>query len=253
MKNNLILLVILVIALLSVVSCGSKVSQEEYDRVSNELSMIQGQLESLQGKLAEAGLLKTENEELSQQCDTAKGEYDDLQAEFEELSSEYEELNKQYGIVKGEYNGLQVEIEELVVAYEELSSKYDAIIAQTAVDITEDDLEQAIFAFINEDRKNNGIDELSWGINLYKVARDNSVSMAENQRLEYHSHGGNQEVYRATGYMQTDIMAEAVFKLWKNTENYALKFLNGNMNYGAVAVYKSGGIYNITFINDYFR
>ena len=65
MRKITILSMLLVMALFVVPSCASGISQQEYDRVSNELSTIQSQLASLQGKLAEAELLQAQNEELN--------------------------------------------------------------------------------------------------------------------------------------------------------------------------------------------
>jgi hypothetical protein len=48
-------------------------------------------------------------------------------------------------------------------------------------------------------------------------------------------------------------MANAAFTVWKNRQGYERSFLSVGANYGAVAVYKSGEIFYITYVADYFR
>jgi len=72
MRKITILTVLLVIALFSVPSCAPTVSQQEYDRVNDELSTIQSQLAPLQSKLAEAELLQARYDELSKLHDKLK-------------------------------------------------------------------------------------------------------------------------------------------------------------------------------------
>jgi len=231
MRKITMLSMLLVIALFSVPSCAPTVSQQEYDRVSNELSAIQNQLASLQDKLAEAELLQAQNEELNKQYDAVKSEFETMQAKYEELSIEYEELNKQF---------------------EELSKQYDIIIERTA-EINEEDVEQAVFKLINQERKDSGLDELMWGKYLYKKAIANSRNMATNRRLEYSDRPSGQEVYWATGHSTTDGIANATLIILKNKARYELNFLIKGFNYGAVAVYKSGEIFYITCMADYYQ
>ncbi len=238
MRKITMLSMLVVVALLSVPSCAPIVSQQEYDRVSNELSAIQSQLESLQGKLAEAELLQVQNEELNKQFDAVKSEFEIMQAKYEELSTEYEELNRQY--------------EGLNKQFEELSEQYDIIIEETA-EINEEDVEQAVFKLVNQERINNGLNELMWGKNIYTWAISNSRSMATNKRLEYSEMIGWQDVFWGTGYSTTDGIANAALTVWKNHKLYERNFLSEGAKYCAVAVYKSGEIFYITYVADYFR
>jgi multidrug resistance efflux pump len=79
MRKIIIPSVLLVIAMFGVPSCAPTVSQPEYDRVSNELSAAQSQLELLQGKLAEAESLQANYEELSKQHVIAESERETVQ------------------------------------------------------------------------------------------------------------------------------------------------------------------------------
>lgn len=259
MRKFSILSMLLFIALFSVPSCAPTVSQQEYDRVSDELSAIQSQLASLQGKLAEAELLRVKYEELSKLYDMVKGEHKTMQAQYEELSSKYEELNKQFDIVKTEFETMRAKYEQLSTEYEDLNNKYEElskqyeIVTEEPAEINEEDVEQAVFQLVNQERKNNGLNELMWGDNLYKWAMANSRSMATSKRLEYSELFSWQEVFWATGYSTIDRIANAALTIWKDGKQYERNFLSKGANYGAVAVYKSGEIFYITYIADFFK
>ncbi len=264
MRKTAMLSMLLIIALLSVPSCAPTVPQPEYDKVKNELSTIQSQLTSLQGKLAEFEMLQAQNDMLGKQFDTAKSELETLQAqnealgkqfdtvksEVETLQAQNEKLGKQYDTVKSEFLTLQAQYEELSAEYDELSQQGE-VVEETA-EIIEADIEQALFALVNQERINDGIDELMWGVNIYKSALANSRNMATRKRLEYPEYGW-QEIFWATGYSTTDGIANAALTVWKNRLLYETTFLNRVTKYGAVGVYKSGEIFYITYVADNFR
>jgi len=258
MGKIIMLSMLLVIALFSMPSCSPEVSQQEYDRVSNELSAIQSQLASLQGKLAEAESLQGEYEELSERYDTLKAERETIQTKYEELNGQYEELNKQLGPMKSELETMQSDYEELNGQYEELNNKYEelseqfAVVTEEPAEVNEEDVEQALFELINQERGDNGIDELMWGKYRYKDAIAHSSYMATNKKLEYPEWGW-QEIFWATGYDTADEIANAALTVWKNRQQYEKAFLNRATLYGAVAVYKSGEIFYITYTADYFQ
>jgi len=258
MRKITILSILLVIALFSVPSCAPTVSQQEYDRVNDELSTIQSQLAPLQSKLAEAELLQARYDELSKLHDKLKSERETTQAQHEELSTKYEGLKKQFDTVKSEFETTQAQYEELSTEYEglneqfeELSKQYELIVEETG-EIREEDIEQAVFQLVNQERINNGLDELMWGVQLYKSAISNSRKMATNKKPEYPEFGW-QEVFWATGYSTTDKIASAAFTIWKNGLQYERMFLNRVTLYGAVGVHKSGEIFYITYVADYFN
>ena len=250
MRRITVLSMLLVMALLSMTSCSPKVSQQEYDRVSSELSAIQSQLASLQGKLSEAESLQGEYEELSERYDTVKSEFETMQAKYEELSGNYDKLHlmqSEHEAMQSKYDELSTEYEELNSKYEELSKKYEEATEEPA-EINEEDLEQAIFQLINQERINNGIDELIWSDLLHKWAIQNSLNMSIYKRYEYSDYGSWQEIFWAAGYDTIDKMANAAFIVWKNSLQYETNIINKNANYGTVAVFKSGEIYYITYI-----
>jgi uncharacterized protein YkwD len=206
-----------------VVGCG--ISEEVYNTVVAERDAVQAQVTNLESDVsviqAKYDDLKTDNDEL-------KSEFETMQAKYEELSAEYEELDKQF---------------------EELSKEGDIIIEE----INAEDAEQTLFTLINQERKNNGLDELMWGKYLYKEATTNSHNMATSGQLEYPSRACWKEVYRAAGHSTTDGMANAVFTIWKNSGSYEENILDIAAKYGAVAVNKSGETFYITYMADYYH
>jgi uncharacterized protein YkwD len=181
-----------------------------------------------------------------------------VQTKYEELRTEHEELNKQFDTVKSEAESLRASYEELSIDYEELNNKYEElskqfdILTETPAEIIEGDVEQALFQLINQERIDNGLDELMWGKFRYKDAIAHSQNMATNKKFEYPEYGW-QEIFWATGYSTVDEIANAAFTVWKNTRLYEIAFLNKVTLYGAVAVYKSGEIFYITYLADYFQ
>ena len=254
MNRTGIISVLLVVIILISTSCASGVSQEEHERVKNELSAIQGELASLQSKLTESVALQAQNEELNKQYDTAKSEFDAMQIKHEELSAEYDELNIKYDTMKSEYETLQAKYKELSAEYEELSKQSEAAGEKEVVEIAEEDVEQALFELINENRIDNGLDVLLWREGLHKVAKDNSRDMAAYKDLRYPENGREwREVYWAVGYNSAGEIAEATHLVWENRDIYEQSFLWAHLELGVVGVHKSGNIFYITYIGDHIR
>lgn len=255
------LLILLIIVLFSLANCAPSVSQEEYDSVRSELSDTKNLLAELLDKLAEAATvegqyqdLKIKYEELQKQQDARIDEIQTIKSEFDELNTEYERLKGQDDARINEIQAMQVEYDELNKEFEELKRQYDIIVQGTAV-FSEEEIDQAIFELINQERINSGVDELVWGINLYKVARSNSRAMAEKGEYQYSSSGAIwQEVFMAARYGTIDQIANAALITWKNNDyRYKHNIINPLSIYGAVATHKLGEIYYITYVASIFR
>lgn len=223
-QKIIILLALFSSMLLVVPSCAPTVPQEEYDELNKELSEIKEQIVELQDKLAEAEIVQ--------------GQYEDLKQQFDAKMSEIETLESEYA--------------DLTAKYEDLQEQYDVITAEPA-EITEEDIEEAIFELVNVERSNNDLDELMWGKHLYNWGISNSRKMATNQQIEYSIYPSFQQVFWATGYTTAEDIANAALIVWKNSQQYDKIFLNLVTPYGAVAAYKSGDIFYITFIADFFE
>lgn len=225
-RRWLIFGVMFLLMALLLVGCG--ISEEEYNAVKAERDAVQAQVTNLQ---SEASAMQAEYDGLKADYDELMGEFETVQAEYEELSADYDELNAQY---------------------EELSEQLGVPVEGTG-EIIEADVEQALFELVNQERIDNEMDELEWGKYLYKSATANSRDMATSGQLEYPSRAAGKEVYRAAGYSTTDGIAHATLTVWKGASNFAANFLIKGARYGAVGVYKSGDIFYITFMADFYQ
>ncbi len=232
MKKIIIISTLLIMALFNVLSCAPAVSQQEYDRVTSELSETQSQLALLQSDLDEAEILQAEYDELSDNYDVVRSELEILQAGYGELGVKYDELGAKY--------------DDLGAKYDELSRQYNVLVEGTA-DISEEDVEQAVFELINQERRDNGLNELEWNRSLYSWAKSHSRDMAARKRLETSDYDVWQEVLRAAGYSTVDRLAGAALIIWRDSVNYERSLLVTGATVGAVAAYKSGEVFYITY------
>jgi len=253
MNRASIISVLLVGIILISTSCVSGVSQEEHQRVKDELNAVQGELASLQIKLTEAVATLALYEELKNRNATLESKFDAIQTKHEELSAKYDELNIKYDTLQSDYEALQSTYEELSTEYEELSKQNEVAIEEVEA-IVQEDVEQALLELINEARVENGLDILLWKDSLHKLAKDNSIDMATYQDLRYPDSSYEwREVYWATGYNSAAEIAEATYLIWKNRDIYEKYFLWDYLEFGAVGVHKSGHIFYITYISDHSR
>jgi uncharacterized protein YkwD len=230
-QKIIILLVLFVITLFSVPSCAPTVSQQEYDRLNNELSETKGQIAAQQSKLAEAEI---------------------MQGQYEELNENYEDLKKQHDIKMSEIETIESQYDDLTTEYEALQEQYDVIMEGTA-GINTEDVEQAIFALVNQERRDRGIDELVWGKNLYTWSKANSRHMEEKRTYQDSEYVSFQEVFWAAGYSTLDGIANGALLTWRaNSYRYEQNIINPAI-YGAVGAYKSGDIIYITYMADVFK
>lgn len=232
MKKIIIISTLLIMALFNVLSCAPAVSQQEYDRVTNELSETQSKLALLRSDLAEAEILRTKYDELSDNYDAVRSELEILQAEYGEVGVKYDELSAKY--------------DDLGAKYDELSRQYNVLMEGTA-DINEEDIEQAVFELINQERRDNGLNELEWNHSLYLWAKSHSRDMATRKRLETSEYDVWQDVLRTAGYSTVDRLAGAALTIWRDSVNYERNMLVKGATVGAVAAYKSGDVFYITY------
>jgi uncharacterized protein YkwD len=232
MKKSIVLSILLILALFNVLSCAPAVSQQEYDKVTSELSEAQSQLALQRSELAEAEVLQAKYDELSDNYDAVRSELEILQAEYGELGVKYDELGAKY--------------DDLGEVYDELSRQYNVLTEGTA-DINEEDVEQAVFELINQERRDNGLNELEWNHSLYLWAKSHSRDMATRKRLETSEYDVWQDFLRAAGYSTVDRLAGAALTIWRDSINYERNMLVNGATVGAVGAYKSGEVFYITY------
>ncbi|MFC1901854.1 CAP domain-containing protein [Chloroflexota bacterium] len=256
----IVLMISLAALLLGAFSCGGTVSQEEYDSLIGELSEARSQVAALQSRLTETDTIEPLYAELGAKNEELSREYDELNIIYKGLGTEYKDLEELYGVslaeieaLKSQYEALTAEYGALNTRYEELEGQYK-IVTEGGMEISEGEIEQAIFELINQERRENGIDELLWGKNLHWWAESNSIDMANAGKYVYSDFASWQEVFWAAGYNTLESIAEGALITWKsNTLKYQLNMINKGATYGTVGVHKTGDIYYITYIASVFR
>ncbi len=254
MMKSIIVAMVTIIIFLGFTNCSPSISQEEYDSVQNELSDVRLQVEALQDKLDEAMIieeqhaqLNTQYQELEKQYDAQTGEIQTLKSDLDELNVSYEELMLQDEARIDEIQAMSAEYDKLNQEFKELKREYDALV-QGAV-FSEEEVNQAIFALVNQERTNNGLAEIEWGVNLYGWAKQNSQAMAEKGEYEYSSWTSYQALLITAGHSTLEGLTNSAFLVWKQRKyEYSRIFLNTIIHYGAVATYRSGDVYYITFM-----
>jgi len=233
--RTITLLLISAVILAGGLSCGSSISQEEYDRVKSDLSAAMSQVSELQQSLSKAAASAGEG---------------GLDEEIEAVRAELEDLTGEYAALKT-LDDARIDAQEALQAeYDRLQALYDQA-TSPAGEVLEEDIEQALFALINQERTSNGQAALLWGNNLSLHASTNNLAMVEKKEYQYHEMHAVQEVYWATGYDTADEIAAATMEIWKNySSRYRQNILNVFAVYGAVDAHKSGDIYYITYIAD---
>jgi len=247
------LLVFVIIILISSVSCGTSINQEEYDSLLNDFNDAEEQLEALQLKLAETVTiealyedLKTQFEELKEQITDGSESSASILIQYEDLSTRFKELEKQNDINLNNLDTIQSQ-------YNELKTLYDEIVAQ-AGPFTTGDVEAAIFDLINQTRTDNGLEELLPGPYIYDDAETNNKAMVAAREITYSPEAGWQEILWAAGYDSADAISNAALIIWKsNIYRFEASVLNPQAIYGAVSAYKSGDIIYITYISHTFK
>ncbi|MFC1847505.1 CAP domain-containing protein [Chloroflexota bacterium] len=236
-----------IIVIFSMASCSPSVSSEDYESVKSALYNVESQLTEVQEKLAEAELIEAQYQSLNVSFEELQKQYDARNDEIQKLKTEYDELNTKYEQLKGQNDALDRE-------FEELKRQYDVII-QGNILLNEEEIDQAIFTLINQERMNNGVDELEWGTYLNERCKQNSRKMAETGRLQYDEEPFvTQEVFWATRYGTIDQIAKAALTIWTNNDyRYNYSIINKGHIYGAVGTYKFGDVYYITYLASIYK
>lgn len=252
MKNKIIVCILLlgIVVLTGAVSCNQGDLQTEYDILAAQYAEANEQIGDLQGRLFEAQLLQTQYDdllvqydELTEQNDTNLDEIASLEAQIEELENEIDELSDE---IEANIN----EIADLVYDYDELKAQYDALVG-AALEINEENIEQALFDLINQERISHGLNALEIGHNLEDWSLINSQRMSLSKEPEYYTDYWVpfQKVFVATGYSSLDRIINAAMVIWQsNALSYEANILDEDALYGAVSAVKSGEVYYITFM-----
>ncbi|MDD4860184.1 MAG: CAP domain-containing protein [Dehalococcoidales bacterium] len=271
----ILLSVISGIILLNIIGCTPSVPQSQYDAAMNELNTAKSQMAELQGELNESAAQIAALQQKLNQTSAIDGQYKDLSAQYAalqkqqeariteiqilktqltDLNTRFEQLQGQNTARNNELQALKSEYDGLNKQFQELQKQYDVVVQGTAL-LNEEEISQRIFDLINQERVDNGVPELQWGVNLYSWANQNSQEMAAQGKYVYSGAGAIwQDVFMAVRYGTVEQIANAVLTIWSvNDYSYKYNIINAQSIYGAVATYKSGDIYYITYISSIFR
>jgi len=218
-----------VLGIVLIVGCAASIEEETLPPQKEEPPKEIVQVEE------KPEIKQEQNEQTAEDCDDIRNELEALQVKYEALRSENSELNAKYNTLSADYDAF--------------NSEYNALLEGTP-DITESELEQAIFARINKGRQDNGVSELEWTDSFHMWAEEHSNYLANNHIIGNADQPYMQGVFRATGYSSLDRIINAAWKVWENSTVFERNFLNQQAKYGTVAVSKSQGIYYITYFAD---
>jgi len=256
MKTKIMVCIVLVgiIVLAGAISCGQGDIQAEYDILAAQYAEANEQLGELQERLFEAQILQTQYDallvqydELTDQNSTNLDEIVSLEAQLEELENELDGLTDEIEMKTNE-------IAEWAFDYDELKAQYDALVGSSLA-INEENIEQALFDLINQERISHGLNALEIGHNLVDWALVNSQDMAMSKELEQYTanYVPFQRVDITTGYSSLDRLVNATLLIWQSHALfYEDNVLAEDALYGAVGVVKSGEIYYITYMGSNF-
>jgi myosin heavy subunit len=260
-KIGLILL-LGVVTILASVSCGGNggISQEAYDSVLDKLADAQDEIAELTNELAQStpvenggGESSLEYENLQKDYDALAEELESAQDEYTALSAEYEGLMEEYGTLQSQNESNQFQIDLLQTERTQLQAQLNELLSPPP--ITTGDIEQALFARLNNARDDAGLVRLQSGKNLVNWSKANSedMSVAKQTLIYDDSFVPYQQHFIATGYDTVDDLIAAVMTIWQsNATSYQNNVLADDALYGVVSVVKTGDIFYITFMASNF-
>ena len=263
MKNKIIVCIVLlsIVVLAGAISCNQGDLQAEYDTLLTQYDTlltqyeeVNEQLVELQESLSEAQTLQTQYDDLMVQYDELADQNDTNLDEIASLESQIEELDNEIDGLTDEIEAKINEIANLVADYDELKAQYDAMVGST-LEINEENIEQALFDLINQERISHDLNALEVGHNLVSYSEINSQRMSISKEGEYYTDYWVpfQRIFIATGYSSLDRIANAAMTIWKSHAlSYEANILDEDALYGAVSVVKSGEVYYITFMGSNF-
>jgi len=252
MRKITILFMLWVIVIFSVFACAPKatgqwdgVLKKEFNAIFDELGATQGELQEAKEEIRAT---KNELSETKNKLSSTENTLTDKLTNIKELKSKLAETDIEQDKYLSQYEELSIQYEELKEQHEELKEQYDANVKGTT-EINGEDVEQELFRLVNQERKNNGLSELTWNDGLYSCANANNQKMSETKSLVSPECPSFQQVFWFLGYGTSDRIANVALLAWKNNSySYKQNVLNSNAVNGAVAVYKSEEILYITFL-----
>ncbi len=236
------------------VSCSQGDLQDQVDILKAQLTEANDKLAESQEKAFQAQILADQYDELESQYDSLKAQDDANLEGIASLEVTISIQDDEIAILTNTNEALAGEIADLQLEYDSLKAQYDLLVGMET-GITEEDIEQALFDLINQERISYGLDALEIGHNLEDWSLINCQNMAFSKESEYYTDSWIpfQRVFLAAGYSSLDRLVNAAMMTWQSHRlSYETNVLSDEAIYGAVRVVKSGDIYYITFMASNF-
>lgn len=231
-------------------SCGQDDLQEQIDILKTQLADANSQVAELQQKLFEAQALESQYDALEDQYANLQAENEANLASIDTMGATIEQLDMQVNQLTGTNAAHVAEIAELQQEYDSLKAQYDLLLGLEA-GISVDNIEQALFELINQERISHGLNTLQLGHNLSDWALINSQRMAVSKEFEYYEDNWVpfQRVFIAAGYSSLDRLVNGAMITWQSHALfYQENVLSEDALYSAVRAVQSGNLYYITFM-----
>ena len=256
MKNVKILGIIIIGILImgSAASCSQGDLQERNDILLAQLTDANAQLAELQQRLFEAQILEDQYDELNTLYDNLKAQNDANLDEIESLGITIDTLGDEIDVLTNSNEAQAGEIAELTLEYNSLKAQYNLLVGLES-GISEENIAQALFDLIKQERISYGLNALETGHNLEDWSLINSQNMAFSKEIEYYTDSWVpfQRVFIAAGYSSLDRVVNAAMITWKSHALfYEENILSEDAVYGAVSVAQLGDIYYITYMASNF-
>ena len=253
-----ILPAVLIISLLTlgiVSSCSQDDLQEaQIEILMQDLSEANDQLAAVQERLFNAQILEEQYDDLSDEYDSLTAANDANIEEIASLGVTIEALGDEITILTNTNEAYVVEIEALQTEYDSLKAQYDLLVGLGA-EISEENIAEALYDLINQERIAHGLNALIPGHNLEDWSLVNCQDMAISKQAEYYDNTWIpfQRVFIAVGYSSLDRIVNGAMLMWQSHQlSYEKNILNDEAIYGAVSVVQLGEIFYITYMASNF-
>lgn len=223
-------------------------AQSKVTQLQGDLDAARAENTKLQGQLTNAAANQTDTSGLAQ----LQQQYQDAAAKVEALTSQLADLSATYNATKAQVDGYVARIADLQQQLDQLSTPTPT---PTALPLTADNVETALWNRINDERAAVGLAKLLPGSNLEQYAAANVNEMAQLHHTTTYTGAsvGNQAANMAVGYLGVNELVDATISYWKISPAWFTSiFLSPATVYGAVGVLQSGDIFYISFMaSDY--
>lgn len=221
-------------------------AQSRVTQLQGDLDAARADSANLQAQLADVAANQTGAVDLAQ----LRQQYQDAAAQVDSLTSQLADLGATYNATKAQADAYAARIADLQQQVAQLSAATPTP-TPTALPLTADNIETALWNRINDERAAVGVAKLQPGSTLAKYAASHVEQMAQVHHTTTYTDVivGNQAASMAIGYLGVNELVDATISYWKiSTAWFTSVFLEPAATFGAVGVLQSGDIFYISFM-----